>query len=73
MSVFLGLLAVCLGGQESGAANDVAKLQGTWECVETRQKGKAVEKYVGVRAVIKGNELGWTSPTISASVRARRT
>ena len=51
---------------------DLKKLQGTWVCVATLKDGKAVQSYVGVKAVIIDTDLTWHFPQKDGSVREQK-
>lgn len=55
-----------------GPGSDLQKLQGTWVCVATSKEGNVVKAYVGVKAVIKGNELIWYFPQKDGSIREQK-
>ena len=44
------------------AKSDQQLLQGTWVCTTTLKGGKEVKTYVGVRALIKDDNLTWYYP-----------
>lgn len=56
----LGFLSPALGAEP--AKSDQELLQGTWECTATIKDGQKVQTYVGVRAVIEGDNLTWYYP-----------
>jgi uncharacterized protein (TIGR03067 family) len=51
---------------------DQERIQGTWECVATIKEGKEVAEFVGVRAVLKGNQLVWMFPQSDGSYKEGR-
>jgi uncharacterized protein (TIGR03067 family) len=50
------------GAEGRKADSDQELIQGTWECVATLQDGKQVNRYVGVRAIMRGDRLTWVFP-----------
>jgi uncharacterized protein (TIGR03067 family) len=51
---------------------DLKSLQGTWLCVATTKDGDSVNSYVGVRAIIEGENLTWYFPQKDGSYREQQ-
>jgi uncharacterized protein (TIGR03067 family) len=54
------------------ARSDLELLRGAWVCVATMKDGEAVENYVGVRAVIEGDQLTWFFPNPDGTYREQK-
>jgi uncharacterized protein (TIGR03067 family) len=75
------LAALCYfllaGGEPSVTARPEGKsgsdlLKGKWVCVSTKKDGKDVKTYVGVRAVMEGDNLTWYFPQKDGSFREQK-
>jgi uncharacterized protein (TIGR03067 family) len=53
-------------------AIDKQMLRAAWVCVATLKDGRPVDDYVGVRAVIEGDDLIWYFPQSDGSVREQK-
>lgn len=68
VAFFVGSLdSTSLAAGAQAAKSDHELMQGTWVCVSTVKDGKVVKDYVGVRAVIAGDNLTWYFPRTDGS------
>jgi uncharacterized protein (TIGR03067 family) len=67
----LALFSSPVWGDET-SDRELAKLRGTWVCSATLQDGKEVRTYVGVKAVIEGDNLTWYFPKKDGTFREQK-
>ena len=65
--VWLILPVIGYGGDQP--RSDQEQIQGSWVCVAALKDGKEVDQFVGVRAVMRGNQLTWTFPLRDGTTR----
>jgi uncharacterized protein (TIGR03067 family) len=58
--------------QLGAATSDSQQLQGTWVCTATAKEGNEIQDFVGVRALIKDDELTWFFPQPDGTYRRQQ-